>query len=653
MSDKPILRFEVDSSEYDNKVKKAGRALLELEQGARKAGATFDNTDDKVLAFAKALGSMDTESKSSKQQLRELTNTLTDLTAVYRRLSDQEKNSPVGKALAQSMQQLTERAGQVRDAMEDVQRSVQGAASDTRTFDQIAQGASVATASFQTLTGVGKMLGLEMGDNVELLAKLQAALAVTNGLTTIQTALQKESALMMGVAAVQAKALSASQALVGKETAAATLAQKAFNLIAKANPYLLLAGAIGGLAAAFGILGSQSRKAAKEQKALSNEIENTKTQIDNIGKDLDFNVAIAEAAGKSWKAIHALRLEAARTKLQLADMAYDKVRAAGGTPEQIAEAASMSQAAWDNVMKVLNEGTIHEVQMRNGGGGGGRGSRGGTTAPLTGLINTQQNLVNDLQTKRAAASTIEELVALTYQLDEAQKRLEMLQNVGKEATKELGDTVITGTLPPLMKMNEVLDELNKKLATAKTPEAYQNILADIKAVNEEIATFKGESGTGGNEAKMSTTQAVGQLVGSVNSIASGLERLGIEIPKGFSDVLSGMQTVILILEAIKTIDTVGSILGIFNGGGIVHAAGGRIIGGNSFSGDNIYAGNAWVNAGELVLNRAQQGNLASQLRDGGNGAGYASQPYVNGEQIWLGMSTYLKRSGKGEIVLTR
>ena len=87
-------------------------------------------------------------------------------------------------------------------------------------------------------------------------------------------------------------------------------------------------------------------------------------------------------------------------------------------------------------------------------------------------------------------------------------------------------------------------------------------------------------------------------------------------------------------------------------GGIVpKAAGGYLIGGNSYSGDNVFAGNAWVNSGELVLNKSQQNNLASMITEaesrghGGNGLAR-----VSGEQIWIALNAYTKRSGKGELL---
>ena len=84
-----------------------------------------------------------------------------------------------------------------------------------------------------------------------------------------------------------------------------------------------------------------------------------------------------------------------------------------------------------------------------------------------------------------------------------------------------------------------------------------------------------------------------------------------------------------------------------------HAAGG-IIGGNSRSGDNVLMATtgvpALVNSGELVLNRAQQGNLASQLTS--NISPTAGYPYVTGEVIYLGLRNYQRGHGYGDIVTT-
>ena len=77
---------------------------------------------------------------------------------------------------------------------------------------------------------------------------------------------------------------------------------------------------------------------------------------------------------------------------------------------------------------------------------------------------------------------------------------------------------------------------------------------------------------------------------------------------------------------------------------------GGIIPGNSFSGDKLTAS---VNSGELILNRAQQGVIAGALTEGSSGRSVSSQPYVSGEQIYLGLNNYLRRSNRGELVTSR
>ena len=260
-----IVKLRVDSNEYDAKIKRASENLNRYVDEVKKSGDSLANASKDAVDFVQELGGMNTEAKNTNQQVREMQKALSDLTMQYRSLTDEEKNSPFGKAMAQSIQQLTERAGAARDAMGDVSAAIQHAASDTRTFDQLSDGAKVVTSGFQTLQGATKMLGIDIGDNVEILAKLQAAMAVTNGLTTIQNALQKQSALMQGVVAVQAKARLAAETLATKGTVAATAAQKAFNLVAKANPYVLLATALTAVVGALAAFSFGASKAKKEE----------------------------------------------------------------------------------------------------------------------------------------------------------------------------------------------------------------------------------------------------------------------------------------------------------------------------------------------------------------------------------------------------
>ena len=92
-----------------------------------------------------------------------------------------------------------------------------------------------------------------------------------------------------------------------------------------------------------------------------------------------------------------------------------------------------------------------------------------------------------------------------------------------------------------------------------------------------------------------------------------------------------------------TISTIHSLTGFAEGG---------IVKGNSYSGDNIMAngGDIGLNAGELVLNRAQTNSLYAQMSDQDGGGGLNVTGVLRGENIFLSANRYAKRSGKGELV---
>ena len=91
---------------------------------------------------------------------------------------------------------------------------------------------------------------------------------------------------------------------------------------------------------------------------------------------------------------------------------------------------------------------------------------------------------------------------------------------------------------------------------------------------------------------------------------------------------------------LSTISAIHSATGYAQGG---------IVKGNSYSGDNIYGGpDAMVNAGELVLTKAQQNTLAQNLQNDGGTVNVVGR--VVGEDIFLSADRYARRSGRGSIL---
>jgi hypothetical protein len=92
-------------------------------------------------------------------------------------------------------------------------------------------------------------------------------------------------------------------------------------------------------------------------------------------------------------------------------------------------------------------------------------------------------------------------------------------------------------------------------------------------------------------------------------------------------------------------NTAVSAIPFFAHGGLVHAATGYMVPGNDHADRTLIA----ASSGELILNRAQQGVIASELQNG-NGGGMRVVGEIQGEKIVLVANRFLKRSGQGELV---
>lgn len=153
-----------------------------------------------------------------------------------------------GKANTEEYQQLLQKTGQMKDAMEDAQREVKQMASDTSALNSVLAGAQAAAGAFSVALGIMNLTGDKDSETAKELAeaqrKLQSAIAITTGLQALQNALQKESALMMGVNKLRILAAAAAQKAYAAATRDAEAAQVVFNKVAKSNIYVWLAGVI-------------------------------------------------------------------------------------------------------------------------------------------------------------------------------------------------------------------------------------------------------------------------------------------------------------------------------------------------------------------------------------------------------------------------
>lgn len=284
-------------------------AALKKELDAEKAGLEELTKQQRELKLE-----AENAGVSLRQQLRSVREEIATLLLAYRSLTDQEKQTAQGKELARHIDELTEKAGELNDAIADTSQAVTNAASDSRGFDQLAGGIQLVVDGFGLATAGAQTLGLSESDLMEVQTQLQTALVASNALTSMQVNLQKQSALMQGVNVIQTKAAATAETIrtwaVGRgviATKAATIAQAAFNAVAKANPYVLLAMAVVTVVGALYAFAKGNEAAKKAEEERQAQLERTKEINEgiarSIGESAGSQIAAYNKLQRAWKAL--------------------------------------------------------------------------------------------------------------------------------------------------------------------------------------------------------------------------------------------------------------------------------------------------------------------------------------------------------------
>lgn len=328
-------------------------------------------------------------------------------------------------------------------------------------------------------------------------------------------------------------------------------------------------------------------------------------------------------------------------------------------------------------------------------GDGGSGGKGGSTTthkttpeyiPLEGSIDAQTKKVQELQKAWRAAADDDSREKIKKQIEEQQYVLDRMtgkekfdpskmQSVSVSASVSGGvtadlkktldaKTINIGTITPLKALEDELARLKalQQEFGGASSETWQTYQAEIEKTQDSINKLTGDA----KVVKASFKDAA-SAVGNLGSALSGLDDPGAKIA---GTVAQAIANIALAFSSADLKDgetgnvwywiaaTAAGLATMVSTISSIHAAtkyaDGGMIKGNSYSGDNILGMNnstgelVGLNAGEIVLNRAQQGNLLSQ----GSGGGFSGQIVgrIEGENIVLVANRYFKRTGQGEIL---
>ena len=407
------------------------------------------------------------------------------------------------------------------------------------------------------------------------------------------------------------------------------------------------------------------------------------------GYDVNSDYRIKDVnGGRGWRDMtgdERKRFALARALSETTDTSLESVQKLGAEAQQLRSAMGQQQRQF---LRLAGSGG----GKSSGGSGGSDGGR--VNAPTVdntvaeGSINWYQQKMQEAGKMINSAASDEARASAQKMYDEYKSKIDQLKKIAeidssgelnkavdvmpKDATEQLEKlrgkqislispndlTTISGITDELIYLETLrglslisdeelakMDELNAKLKEMK---------ANIPLTPAEKLAKSGEAASEAWSNAGASIQTVGGALKSIDDpvanvlglIAEAIATVALTFAKSLKGTMTpwdwiaaaaaGTATMISTIAAIKS-----ATAGTYANGGIV--------GGSSYSGDNLLVG---VNSGEVILNQAQSANLASKLTSGTEGGGEC-RPYLDGETVWLGLSRHLKRTGKGEIVTAR
>lgn len=223
-------------------------------------------------------------SQLAEGSVRQMGMTITDLRNEYENLSAAERISEeTGGALLKQIQALDaeyksirESTGNFRDSVGNYGRAIEGLKGLSVQLKDAGKASVSLAGDMLGSSRIMSMFGANAGDVNEGLEDFNKIMIIAVGAQSLYTAVTQEGIVADGIAlgvsatrTVQLKAQTAAQVLATKGTVGATIAQKAFNIVASANPYVLLALAITSVGLAMFAFANRTDDAARKQSELN------------------------------------------------------------------------------------------------------------------------------------------------------------------------------------------------------------------------------------------------------------------------------------------------------------------------------------------------------------------------------------------------
>lgn len=713
-----ITRFKLETSQYDSKLRDASKELADIGKKAAEAGRDFDKFAKDSLESAKALGSIATSATNAKGKVQELVGAYNDVARAYNKLTEDQKQSDFGKAMAGSLQELQGRIKEAKSELYGLGDSgkntggIMGQLADKFTINIDALKLfNMGLQASKAALGVAKDALFASEATVDEWGRtVKSAESLYNGfLNSINTGdISGYLSRMDDIVSAARKAydemdrLGTMRTIQGPEMSRQETENSRLRMMVQTGRYIA---SYDGSNNPWGLqngdqLNAEQIRAIEQQlqegmnkivALTDNEVKQTGNAIeayyDSLAKQNGISLEEFKRGTSSMAAFEERVAGAQRYENWMYDNSFVDIQTGKLARPRTAPAELQKYAGWSdfrvdkmgsnsyndlvNLIKqqqsqvsqmystigqayrVINraEGTTVRNIMGGGSDGGNQTTKKETYVPAIGSIDEMKAKVKELQDEFNKTADQSIRGQLLVAIDEAQKKLDYMTGKGLTLVERpkgsLSEHLGFGVGSKDKPKNEQQDDLKK----VKIP---KELIESKSTTNKE------------------TRSEIKAITEGVTGILGGLTKMGVELPDGLSQMIGTMQVISGILTSILTITTLiqgtqqaESVLNFFDAilpfarGGIVRAAGGTIIPGNSYSGDNLrmpimdgIGGWAGVNSGELILNRSQQDRIASQLSNGGMQNLHLTAT-IKGTDIQLALNNTARQQGRGVYVTSR
>lgn len=703
-----IARLKVDSSEYDSKIQRAAKGIQHLAEACHNAGAHLNVIEDENREYIQSLGNMATVATTARGKIAELTSAFIDIKSVYNSLSQEEKDGEFGKELNKQLDIMKGRIQAGKSELADINKEINGGGGLTGALDNMlgkvglnveglmkfggAAGAATTAlkvakdAFFASETSLGEwgrtvqssqslyqgfLSALNNSDISGFLSRMDdivsAAREAYNAMYELGTfsAFQQRNVAKGRAGYAQAldeyrlnptadnkqKLQQANQKVMNDLRESHDKTEAAYQAALRQIATERISGK--GMQDAFVKMFSEGNygdlQAVKSSYKTGRGL-NSGAQY--YYGDRVYDGRIQDRTTGKWRDMsdtEKQQFEFARALSQVNDSQIKEVQALGAQSVAITEQIYQQDRAYNRLAG-------NNAPMRGGGGSGsGKGGSGKTTTAPTyaaDSIAAQTALVSELSKKWNEAGE-DMRNGYLYQLIKAENKLKEM----KDQQQALKDMRAKGAKKGISPIG--LDEgVTKSIKEIENELAKNPIKLHVEVDTEKVKSIQRMAQLQKNLGNVAdAVSSIGQAFNSIEdpaakvagTVAQAIATMALAYAKASAATSNeGWGWIAFATTGLATM--MSSISAIHSATG--YAQGGEIKG-NSFSGDNLMAmgpnGLIGLNAGEIVLNKAQQSTLAQNLQNNGGG-NFRLVGKLAGEDIILSAERAGKRMGYGQLM---